>query len=193
MKKYNIALIDDDRVGLDSVKLCLENDLKDSANIFVFTLGRKFIQEMAEKDFHLIVTDLEMPDINGVDIVNYVKKYHQNIPVIVLTGNQDILRSNFEIRKQIFEVFIKPVEYKQLLRTIKDGLACTRFMMPASEERAALNDSSADTRLIDEISNINHEIHRMIVSVNYEKNQIVELLDNQEKLIKVLKDKAFPD
>lgn len=190
MTKYNIALIDDDRVGLDSIRLCLENDLKDNASFFTFTEGRKFLQELAEKDFHLIITDLEMPDINGTDIVDYVKKYRQSIPIIVLTGNPEILRSNFEIRKHIFEVFIKPVEYKQLLRTIKDGLACTRFVMPPSEERAALNDYSADSRLIDEICNINHDIRRMILSINYEKHEIIQLLDNQENLIKVLKDKS---
>lgn len=190
MTKYNIALIDDDRVGLDSIRLCLENDFKDNASFFIFTEGRKFLQELAEKDFHLIITDLEMPDINGSDIVDYVKKYRQNIPVIVLTGNPDALRNNFEIRKHIFEVFIKPVEYKQLLRTIKDGLACTRFMMTASEEKAGLNDYSADTRLIDEICNINQDIRQMVLSVNYEKHKIVQLLENQEKLIKVLKDKT---
>ena len=191
MTKYNIALIDDDKVGLDAVRLCLENDFKDNANFFVFTEGRKFLQEFAENDFHLIVTDLEMPDINGIDIVDYVKKYRQNIPVIVLTGNAEILKTNPGIRKHIFEVFVKPVEYKQLLRTIKDGLACTRFMMPASEERAALNDYSADTRLIDEISNINHEIRQMVLSVDHEKHKIFQLLDSQEKLIKVLKDKSI--
>ena len=176
---------------MDSIKICLENDFKDNANIFIFTQGRKFIQELAENDFHLVVTDLEMPDINGSDIVNYVKKYRPNVPVIVLTGNAELLRNNFEIRKHIFEVFVKPVEYKQLLMTIKDGLACTRFMMPPSEERAALNDYAADARLIDEISRMNREIHEMVLSEHPEKDQMVELLDNQEKLIRILRDKSI--
>lgn len=191
MGVFNIALIDDDLAGLESIKYCLDNDLKPDAEIYSFSNGRQFLQKMHETFFHLVICDLELPDIAGIEIIQHIKTYSQGVPVIVLTGNANILRHNLEIRKYIFEILIKPVEYKQLLRTIKDGLACTDFLFPAKDDKNSIDDMKADKRITDELLSITKELRVNLSSgVSYDKSSIIQLLDSQEKLLKILKERT---
>ena len=189
--RLNIALIDDDMAGLEAIRYCLENDLNPGTAIHAFTNGNKFLEMLHEKPFHLIVSDLEMPDISGIEIIQHVKTYTQGIPIIVLTGNTNLLRHNLEIRKYIFEVLIKPVEYKQLLRTIKDGLACSDFLFLAKDDATSIDDTRADKRLTEELLAITKELRENLApGANYDVGTVIQLLDSQEKLLKILKEKT---
>jgi CheY-like chemotaxis protein len=67
----------------------LQKSLKDIPELEIFTAedGRKAIKLLNKENFDLLVSDIFMPQINGLQLLNYVNKHVQGIRVIVLTGN----------------------------------------------------------------------------------------------------------
>ncbi len=187
MNKYNIAFIDDDATALESIKFCLNHDLSDKAVVHTFDNGNDFLKELPTGKFHLAIVDLEMPEITGTEIIKKIKSFKHAIPVIVFTGNPQMLRENPDIYKYIFELIIKPVEYKQLLRIVKDGLACCEYYFPASGAKNAIDDTSSQKKLIKEIIDINHNIRRELFAKDkQDKNEVTNMLDSQIRLLQVL-------
>ncbi|MBN2145180.1 MAG: response regulator [Candidatus Aureabacteria bacterium] len=188
MKQQLIAIVDDDAIALESIKMCLSKDLHDT-EILTYTSGFDFLKDFSNKDIQLIVTDLEMPAMDGVSLIREVKSFRRSIPIVVLTGNHQILNDAWDVQKYIFEILIKPVEYKQLLRIIKDGLACSEFYNPPKESRTSLDDQIASSKLLDELLNLNQDLRKEAFKQVLNPSEIIRLLNSQQRLLRVISNK----
>jgi DNA-binding NtrC family response regulator len=187
-KQQSIAIIDDDAVALESIKMCLSKDLH-NVNILTYQSGHVFLKDFSNQEIDLIITDLEMPAMDGVSLIREIKSFRRSIPIIVLTGNHQIINEAWDVQKYIFEILLKPVEYKQLLRIIKDGLACSEFYNPPKETRSSLDDQIASSKLMDELLNINQELRREAFKQVLNQSEIIRLLNSQQRLLRVLSNK----
>jgi CheY-like chemotaxis protein len=84
MKK--ILLVDDNPYFLTGLSMNLCFHLK-NCNILTAANGRQALEIMEAIPVDLIVTDLEMPSMDGYELVASVKKKHRGVPVFVMTGN----------------------------------------------------------------------------------------------------------
>ena len=196
MEQRRIAIIDDDPVTIETIKICLSNDLASEAAIHTYVSGREFLKNMTLHDYHLVVSDLEMPDVSGMEIIKEVKSYKRSTPVIVLTGNSQLIRSHLEIQSFIFEILIKPVEYKHLLRAVKDGLACSDFYNPPASDSSSgsldgssLDDRGSAQRLKQELIDLHLQLKKLIFQTSIDRVQAAHLLDSQYRLLHVLFEK----
>ncbi|MES2216953.1 MAG: response regulator [Pseudomonadota bacterium] len=122
MVKKQILLVDDELMLLYSLKRMLD-DLYD---ITIAAGGRKAIDLINDKNNHydLIICDVSMPDVNGVNLYLYIAKHHPELQkkIIFMTGGpssvylDDFFMSIDNIRLS------KPFEYEDLRQTIKDYL-----------------------------------------------------------------------
>ncbi|HUU50119.1 MAG TPA: response regulator [Nitrospinota bacterium] len=67
------------------------NVLQDVLNILgyapvVVTSGKDALEIFEKGKFSLVITDMVMPDINGLDLLKEIKKLDSNIPVVIITG-----------------------------------------------------------------------------------------------------------
>jgi DNA-binding response OmpR family regulator len=122
--KKKIFLVDDDRQILRMIRKFLiskQYDVKTAQN------GREAITKILEDKPDLVITDLEMPEVNGLTFTAALKKHStvKDIPVIVLTAH-----AGFSNQKGSFkagaDVFLKkPVKMKVLETNIKFLLRST--------------------------------------------------------------------
>jgi DNA-binding response OmpR family regulator/anti-sigma regulatory factor (Ser/Thr protein kinase) len=110
-KKPTIAIIDDDI----SILILLEEYLAESYRVLTFESGLKAIEVLANKQIDLIISDLNMPDIDGLQLRKSVQNEIGNIPFIFLTGE----RSEHLHRLAIDDVLEKPVHKKTLMQSIQ--------------------------------------------------------------------------
>ena len=82
----NILLVDDNLYFLTGLSMNLCIHLK-NCNILTAGNGRKALEIMEAIPVDLIVTDLEMPTMDGYELVESVKKKHRGLPVFVMTGS----------------------------------------------------------------------------------------------------------
>ncbi len=117
----NILLVDDNYYFLMalSMQLCLY--LK-NCNVLTAANGRKALEIMKSMPVDCVVTDLEMPSMNGYELVESVKKSNPAVPVYVMTAAD---RQETEKRLASLGVsrcFAKPFDFKRMGDMIASAL-----------------------------------------------------------------------
>jgi CheY-like chemotaxis protein len=82
--------------------------------------GSEAFRRLVHESFDLIITDIRMPGLTGLDILPGIKKLHPEAPVIVITafGSEEIQRKAFE--KGANAYLEKPIHFKKLRILIHD-------------------------------------------------------------------------
>lgn len=83
--------------------------------------------ELAKKgDYDLVITDLKMPGLDGLQLLEEVKKRDEDIPVIIITAYGTIDAAQEAIEKGGFDFITKPFKKEQILFTIEKALKWLR-------------------------------------------------------------------
>jgi DNA-binding NtrC family response regulator len=106
MKKNNILIIDDDRIILDSLCefLSLEGFQTSGAETF-----KSALTKLQEEDFRLVITDVNLPDGDGLELVDIVRKGHPQTVVVVITGYGTIESAVKAIKRGAYDYLTKPI------------------------------------------------------------------------------------
>ncbi len=80
------------------------------------------VKKIKKESFDLIVTDIKMPDVSGLDILKTAKKIDPETIIILMTGFASLETALEAIRHGAFEYHLKPVEFSQLEISVKRGL-----------------------------------------------------------------------
>lgn len=89
MEKFNILLVDDVSENIYSLKMMIEDSF--DVNIFSALSAQEGMEILMQENIDLILTDVQMPEIDGFEFVEYLKNIEKtkNIPVIFITGIYD--------------------------------------------------------------------------------------------------------
>ncbi len=115
-----ILLVDDEPQILDTF-----SDILQSAGINnIITAGdsREVMPLLAQKDLSLIVMDLTMPYLSGLDLLHEINHSFPQIPVIVLTATDDLKTAVECMKTGAFDYIVKPVDMNRYLSSIKKAL-----------------------------------------------------------------------
>lgn len=80
----NVLIIDDDPAVRATIEIVLK---RDNHAVILADNGRKGLQLLQSKPFDLLIVDLFMPDMDGLEIVGHVKRSLPELPVIVISGH----------------------------------------------------------------------------------------------------------
>ena len=109
----NVLIIDDDSVSRELLKICVERTPHLHLAGSVATIREALTVLKDEKDIDLILLDIEMPEISGLDFLNTVKDIPQ---VIIISNKKDYAADAFE--HNVTDYIVKPVTYERFLRAI---------------------------------------------------------------------------
>ena len=70
----------------------------------------------------VIITDIRMPKINGVEAINYFQKQYPRVPIIVLTSFRDMEMATGFLKNGIVDYLIKPAAKEQLLHSVNKAM-----------------------------------------------------------------------
>ncbi|MCX8054339.1 MAG: response regulator [Ignavibacteria bacterium] len=117
----NVLFVDDEEFILLGLKRLIKS-ASDVINAEFTTSGKEALQKIADKNFDIIITDLYMPEIDGLKLLEFAREAQPNAIRIMMTG---FVNSDLEKIKQDFAhiILAKPVNYKMLLDTINDCLS----------------------------------------------------------------------
>lgn len=90
MKKGNLLIVDDEPLILKRLKLNLE-DYADE--VFIAVNGVEALARINEFEIHCVICDINMPKMNGVDVIKNIRAKNNNVPFIFYTGhgNHDLM------------------------------------------------------------------------------------------------------
>ena len=85
--------------------------------------GVTALDKIAEDAFDVVVLDVKMPDINGLEVFNQINSRRPDLPVIILTGHPSLGDAFHTSKQGIAEYMSKPVEIDELARRAKKAVA----------------------------------------------------------------------
>ena len=121
----SILLVDDE---LDIVNLFTELLKGKKYNVFGFTNSLKALEDYKKNydQYGMVISDIRMPDMNGLDLVKNVKKIDPNISIILMSAYENIDYSTLD-DITINEVIQKPIKIIELLSTVEKHLMSTKI------------------------------------------------------------------
>jgi DNA-binding NtrC family response regulator len=84
--------------------------------------GAAAIQRMREAKFDVVVLDLKLPGISGIETMRVIKKEHPGVPIILITGHGSPL-SDDDMPKGAFDYLPKPIDLEILVQKIREAVA----------------------------------------------------------------------
>jgi CheY-like chemotaxis protein len=125
MQKYRILWADDEIDLLKPHILFLE--AKGYA-ITPVNSGSDALEKIDHADFDLVFLDEHMPGMSGLETLNYIKSTHPNVPVVMITKNEEEAIMEEAIGSKIADYLIKPVNPNQILLSAKKILDNKRLI-----------------------------------------------------------------
>jgi len=130
-------VVDDEKNVTELLKLQLEEvgfDV-DTAND-----GAEGINKIQTRHYDLILLDLKMPRINGIEVLKFAKENQPDSQVLILTGYGDIKTAVDAIKMGAFDFISKPYNFDELMVSINNALAMHRLIVDNKMMKMQLGD-----------------------------------------------------
>src|SRR5215472_14942861 len=119
MSEQTVYVIDDDDAVRDSLDFLLKSaDL----NVRTFASAMEFLAAAPGLGGGCIVTDVRMPQIDGIELLARLKQLNISLPVIVMTGHGDIPLAVAAMKSGASEFFEKPFDDEAMLTAVRAAL-----------------------------------------------------------------------
>lgn len=104
----------DDRSELDEIKQLLHRYRagREGIKIDEYTNGDALIESMRLKDYHILLIDILMPGINGIETAREIRSFNPNINIVFVTNSPEFAVDGYSVRA--FDYILKPVTEKKL-------------------------------------------------------------------------------
>lgn len=97
--------------------------------------GQEAIALLEERYIDLVITDLKMPKVSGMELLQHIKRRWENIPVIIITAHGDITEAVAAMQYGALEFVTKPLDLEHLLKLTKNALAIRELSIKNEELR----------------------------------------------------------
>ncbi len=119
-----ILVVDDEKFIVEAISQHLEHLGYDVTS---FTDSKEAIAAIAQEDYDLVMTDLRMPEISGMDIARAVNEKNTDSLVIILTGYATLDSAIESVHLQIYAYLNKPFDLRQLGQVVDQALMQQRL------------------------------------------------------------------
>ncbi len=119
-KKYNVLIVDDE----ESLRTILEGELSESGEFAVDTAvdGGQAINQVQAKVYDVVLLDIRMPRVSGIEVLKFVQEYSPTTQVIILTNYADVKTAIQTIKMGAYDFLAKPYDIDELFNTISRAI-----------------------------------------------------------------------
>lgn len=109
-----------------------EEDLRHLVSVTLTRMGLEPIavgsvkeakQALGQQPFHLCLTDMNLPDGNGIELVQHIKRHHNIIPVAMITAYGNMETATLAMKEGAYDFIAKPISLPRLRHLVEDGLS----------------------------------------------------------------------
>lgn len=121
----SILIIDDERAIRNVLKDILNNEGYTTAEA---SDGEAGLAQFAAGSFDLVLCDIKMPKIDGIEFLQKAKEMNPDVPVIMISGHGNIETAVDAVKKGAFDFISKPPDLNRLLITIRNAMDKTSLV-----------------------------------------------------------------
>lgn len=144
MEKMKIMLVDDEeRFLLTTGKLLT----KKGFDVLTASRGEQCLEMLADNLVHVVILDVKMPGMNGLETLQEIKREHPLIEVIMLTGHATVESAVEGLRSGAIDYLMKPVSVDDLIAKAEAAFARRQVIedkIRLAQTRKSMDQSSDD-------------------------------------------------
>jgi DNA-binding NtrC family response regulator len=110
MNKPKILIIDDE----SGIREAFRMILKDDYTIYTAKNGREGLKQFEKQRVDLVVLDIMMPELNGIEVLARIKKIDPTIKVTMITATKDVKSARDAMKLGAFDYITKPFDIAQI-------------------------------------------------------------------------------
>jgi len=176
---YRILLVDDDKFILSGVTRVLE---KEGYEVIKADSGEKAFVLLQNDSFDLVLTDLVMGQVGGVEVLMETKKLHPETMVIILTGYADMKAAVNAIEFGADDFMIKPAESEEIYFRVQKCLENKVLRKKIRQHTIELErvneqlrlDIIERTRAEEQLNYANTELNDSLLKLTFAQNKLVQ-------------------
>ncbi|QLG46259.1 sigma-54-dependent transcriptional regulator [Costertonia aggregata] len=115
-------LVVEDEAAIRRVLVKILSEESDTYSVEEAEDGLKGLEILKKDDFDLVLCDIKMPKMDGVEVLEAVKKLKPEIPFIMISGHGDLDTAVNTMRLGAFDYISKPPDLNRLLTTVRNAL-----------------------------------------------------------------------
>jgi DNA-binding NtrC family response regulator len=115
---YQVLLVDDETEFLETLVKRLK---KRNLDVSSASSGKEALEALANHPADVVVLDVKMPDMDGIETLKEIKKLNPNVEVIMLTGHASIEVAIQGMELGAFDYLMKPMDIDELLYKLQDA------------------------------------------------------------------------
>ena len=144
-----VLIVDDNKLERQGIRFLLEKQGY-SLEITECTNGVDALEKIKEQHFELLITDIKMPIMNGVDLITHMREFNQTLQVIVLSGYDDFNYARELLKANVVDYLLKPINPTEFQTCV------TQILNQIMTKKPTTNDKTIDKVL----SIMHHEFDR---------------------------------
>ncbi|MEH7416254.1 response regulator [Neobacillus drentensis] len=136
-----IMLVDDEPFALRTLKEMISAAKQDWDVVAAAEDGEEAISLLQKNQIDLVISDIRMPSVDGLDLSNYINKNFPFIKVILLTGYSEFKYAQQALRYGVIDYLLKPCSFESLFEAIDrvekeilKGKSSSRFMQKGEKD-----------------------------------------------------------
>jgi len=150
-----LLIIDDDGAFREILEAVLADE---GFEVFAAQNGTEGLRLTSEKSPDLVMLDLRMPDIEGLEVLRRIKTANPEVAVVMMTAFGSIKTAVDAIRQGAFDFLTKPFDLEELKNTVRNALALQSLTRENHELRTLLKQQTLD---FPEITGLSPQIRRV--------------------------------
>jgi len=123
MLKVPVMLVEDEAASMRHIHNLILNYCPQFSIVAQCENGREAMQLLADKRPELVITDIKMPVMDGIELMENIRKEHPDIDIIILSGYADFEYAQSAVRQGAVNYILKPVSPKTFTKVMADAAA----------------------------------------------------------------------
>ncbi|WP_299437853.1 sigma-54 dependent transcriptional regulator [uncultured Aquimarina sp.] len=115
-------LVIEDEAAIRRVLVKILSEESDKYQVFEAEDGLVGIEKIKNDDFDLVLCDIKMPKMDGVEVLEAAKKIKPEVPMVMISGHGDLDTAVNTMRLGAFDYISKPPDLNRLLNTVRNAL-----------------------------------------------------------------------
>jgi len=141
----HILVVDDQRSTLDAVSVILR---REGHVVLTAASGNEALAQLQAEEVALLLSDVKMPNMDGLTLLRYVKSHQADIVVVMMSGHQDVTAAVEAMKAGAFDYLVKPFSKEDVVRTIQKALAHRALLVENLSLKRQVRDQFARAQVI---------------------------------------------
>ncbi|AWB45516.1 DNA-binding response regulator [Paenibacillus sp. CAA11] len=119
---FSILLVDDESYVTESLKQTIDWTSLEISSVYQASSALEAIDLLEAKDIHIVVTDIRMPEMTGLELIEVIAGRWPDMRSLLLTGYSDFQYAHKAIQLQAHDYILKPVEDEEFIKSVSGAV-----------------------------------------------------------------------